>query len=100
MRMELEPVLKGMILDEEETLTLDELSHACSMDVEWVISLVEEGMLEPAGHSLSTWRFSGTCLRRVCIAARLQRDLEINLPGVALALDLLDEIDKLRNRIG
>jgi hypothetical protein len=27
---------------------------------------------------------------------RLQRDLEINLPGVALALELLEELDRLR----
>jgi chaperone modulatory protein CbpM len=30
---------------------------------------------------------------------RLQRDLEMNLAGVALALDLLDEIESLRMRL-
>jgi chaperone modulatory protein CbpM len=45
------------------------------------------------------WRFSGTALRRARTALRLQRDLEINLPGVALALELLEEIDKLRRTL-
>jgi hypothetical protein len=29
-------------------------------------------------------------------ALRLQHDLELNLPGAALALELLDEIERLR----
>lgn len=93
------PALKGLNLDEEETLTLEELSRACAMRAEWVISLVEEGVLEPAGRCLANWRFPGSILRRVRIAARLQRDLEINLSGVALILDLLDEIETLRKRL-
>ena len=96
---ELLPVLTGMNLDEEETLTLVELSRACAMQAEWVISLVDEGVLEPVGHGPASWRFPGTCLRRTCIAARLQRDLGINPAGVALALDLLDEIETLRKRL-
>lgn len=96
MRTELLTVLKGLNLDEEETLTLGELSRACAMHAEWVISLVDEGVLEPVGHGPVSWRFPGTCLRRVRTAVRLQRDLGINLAGVALALDLLDEIEMLR----
>ena len=99
MKRELVPVLKGLILDEEETLTLEELSRACAMHNEWVITLVEEGVLEPTGRGLTNWRFPGSCLRRVRIAARLQRDLEINLAGVAMVLELLDEIEKLRKRL-
>jgi chaperone modulatory protein CbpM len=30
---------------------------------------------------------------------RLQRDLEINLPGVALALELMEELDALRREL-
>jgi chaperone modulatory protein CbpM len=44
----------------------------------------------------SEWRFSGAALRRARIALRLERDLGVNLPGVALALDLLEELQRLR----
>src|SRR5512135_1665441 len=98
MKTELLPVLQCLLIDEEETLTVGELCSACAVHVEWVISLVEEGVLEPAGRGLSNWRFSGANLRRARMAASLQRDLGINLAGVALALDLLDEIDMLRKR--
>jgi chaperone modulatory protein CbpM len=39
-------------------------------------------------------------LRRARLAVRLERDLEVNLAGVALALDLLEEIDRLRRALG
>ncbi|MFM0472046.1 chaperone modulator CbpM [Paraburkholderia strydomiana] len=42
--------------------------------------------------------FSGAALRRVRTARRLAQDLEINAPGIALALDLLDENNVLRAR--
>lgn len=45
------------------------------------------------------WRFSGSALRRLRRAMSLSRDLEVNPPGVALALDLLDEIEALRARL-
>jgi chaperone modulatory protein CbpM len=38
-------------------------------------------------------------VRRARRALRLQRDLDLNLAGAALALDLLDEVEILRERV-
>ena len=89
-------LLTGMVLDEQAELTLSDLCRACCQHAEWIVQLVEEGILEPAGHNPAQWRFSGTSLQKAHIAMRLQRDLNINLAGVALALDLMDEIESLR----
>ena len=89
----------GVVLDEDVELAMDEICEACSVSSSWVIELVEEGVLEPSGSTLSEWRFSGTSLSRAQTARRLQRDLDINTAGVALALDLMDEIQSLRQRI-
>jgi chaperone modulatory protein CbpM len=35
-------------------------------------------------------------LKRLQIALRLQQDLDINLPGSALILDLLEEMERLK----
>ncbi len=51
------------------------------------------------GREPAHWRFGGASLHRAHAALRLQRDLEINLAGVALALELLDEIESLRMRL-
>ncbi|WP_374728710.1 chaperone modulator CbpM [Caballeronia fortuita] len=36
---------------------------------------------------------------RAITAQRLAKDLEVNAPGVAIALDLLGQIDALRKRL-
>jgi chaperone modulatory protein CbpM len=38
-------------------------------------------------------------MHRATVSLRLQRDLGVNLAGVALALQLLDEVEALRARI-
>ena len=91
--------LSGSVLEEEGELTLAQLCEACATDAEWIVELVHEGVLDPHGRESTRWRFSALSLRRVQVTLRLQRDLEVNLPGAGLILDLMDEIETLRNRI-
>jgi len=39
-------------------------------------------------------------LRRIRCAQRLEEDLGVNTPGVALVLDLLEELERIRARLG
>ncbi|WP_456405280.1 chaperone modulator CbpM [Thiolapillus sp.] len=94
-----EEILKGLLLDDECALTLGEISRACSMHAEWVMELVEEGILEPQGMEVSHWRFTAPALNRARTVMHLQRDLGVNLSGAALVLDLLDEIQDLRRQL-
>jgi chaperone modulatory protein CbpM len=56
-------------------------------------------VLQPAGQQPQEWRFTGAALRRARLAQRLAQDLEVNMPGVALALDLLDQIERLQAQL-
>lgn len=89
----------AQIVEEDIELSLGELSRACGLTADRVLELVEHGVIEPRGHKLQEWSFEGIALRRARSAVRLQRDLGVNLAGAALALDLLDEIDRLRMRL-
>ncbi len=89
----------AVILDEAEEVTLADLTRSCRVHAEWVMELVEEGVIEPLGPGGPQWRFSATSVVRVQKAQRLQRDLGVNLPGIALALQLLDRIDALEARL-
>lgn len=91
--------VQGPIVEEQVEFTLVELSRACGVDEQQVSALIVEGVIEPVGASPSEYRFSGASLRRARLALRLSHDLEIDTPGVALALDLIDEIDTLRQRL-
>ena len=92
--------ITGIIVEDSTEFTLGELSRACGMPAEWILALVEEGVIEPVGSDQTHWHFPGHCLRRVRIAQRLQSDLGVNLAGTALALELLEEVETLRQRIG
>jgi chaperone modulatory protein CbpM len=84
------------VVEEELQFSLDELSRSCDCSTQWLIELVLEGVLEPQGDVPQQWRFSGVALRRARTAWHLARDLELNAPGVALALDLIEEVHSLR----
>jgi chaperone modulatory protein CbpM len=87
------------LLDETLSLTLREVCQTCGVHAEYVVELVAEGVVEPAPDlGPHAWRFDGIAVTRIQRALRLQVDLGINLPGIALALDLLDEMERLRQR--
>ena len=87
------------VLDETIELTLTELSQRCVCKTEFIIEMVQEGVLEPQGERPEEWQFKGPDLVRLRRAIRLQQDLDVNLPGVALAMDLIEELEELRARL-
>ena len=82
-----------------EALTLAELCRSCGVRAEWVVELVEEGIVDPQGRAPSTWRFSTVSITRVRTAWRLQHDLGVNKAGIAVALNLMDEREELRQLV-
>ena len=91
--------ISGTVMDENIRFTLVEICRLGKTNAECVIEMVEEGILEPEGLSVYDWSFDATALKRLQTALRLQRDLGVNLPGTALVLDLLEEMDHLRRQI-
>ncbi|QWD92783.1 MerR family transcriptional regulator [Polynucleobacter asymbioticus] len=87
--------IESTIVEDEVHMTIVELSHAASTPEELIMDWVSEGVLSPVGSSPQDWRFSGDSLKRAKTAARLTRDFEINTSGLALALDLMDQISQL-----
>ncbi|HEV7357584.1 MAG TPA: chaperone modulator CbpM [Steroidobacteraceae bacterium] len=91
-------VLSGSLFDESARLSIGDLSRMCAVDERHIVEFVEEGVLHVVDIS-TEWRFTGDELRRARLALRLQRDLELNLAGVALAVELIEEISQLRREL-
>jgi chaperone modulatory protein CbpM len=91
--------VQGVVLDEALVVDLEELTRLCGISSELLVSMVGEGLLQPTGRVPREWRFSGLQIHRARRALRLRRDLELDWSGIALALDLLDELEDLRARI-
>jgi len=88
-----------VVVEEQLSFTLEQLGLACECDVRVIERLVEHDVLSPQGGSPDAWRFAGSSLARARRALRLRAALDLDGPGLALAMDLLDEIDRLRAQV-
>ena len=68
---------------------------------EFVIKLVDYGIIAPLEDypEARQWEFDVAALSRLRKAQRLQRDLKMNLPGLAMSLELLDEVEEMRREV-
>lgn len=90
--------LTGTLLDEDLEYSLSDICRLCNVSLDMVQEMIDEGLLCPRGQHPMEWRFTVVELRRIQITRRLQRDLRVNLPGCALILDLLEELEEMRQR--
>ena len=93
-------IYAGTILDERVEFTLLEICRLCDVNARHIVEMVEEGIIVPRGSSPMYWRFSGLMMKRAQVAMRLERDLEVNLAGAAMIIDLLEEMESLRRPAG
>jgi chaperone modulatory protein CbpM len=89
----------GFILEDQTELTLNDICRACAAEVPMIVEMVEEGVLAPSGDAPAQWRFTGVHIQRARTALTLQRDLGVNLPGAALAIQLIEELGSLRAQL-
>lgn len=78
-------------------ITLHEFCQRCDLSTEVIVEYVEHGILEPEGDNPEAWRFTTDMVPLTRRANRLHHDLGLNWPGVALALDLLSQRERLRS---
>lgn len=88
----------GVCLTEEHALELEAFAAACGTDAQFVSLLVDEGLLQPVAAE-PPMRFGGEELARVRRICRLQRDFDANLQSVAVMMDLIDELDRLKAQL-
>lgn len=77
-------------------LDMAQFCEATELPDIYVIEIVEHGILAPQGTQPKDWRFNDVELALAKRAAKLRRDLELEWEGVALALELLEEVQQLR----
>lgn len=80
--------------------TITELSDIGQIESQIVIEMVEYGILNPEGKNKKDWKFDEEQLLKFRRALRLiNSGLDLNVPGTAFALELIDELEKLRSEV-
>jgi len=77
-------------------MTVVEVCQCVRLPLDVIVEIVETGIIEPEGSRPVDWVFDKQMLALLKKAQRLQRDLEIDWNGVALALGLLEELESVR----
>lgn len=80
------------------TITITELAYCSGCSAEAIVELLEHGLLHPV-ESTPEPRFPVEAVGRVRRIRRIEVELEVGYPAMALVLDLLDRIDALERRL-
>ena len=91
--------IETQVLAEGEWLSVTQVCRASQIDVAVVIELAELGLVCPRGSQPQDWQVSARELVRLRTAARLMRDLGVNVSGAALAVELLEARRELETRL-
>jgi chaperone modulatory protein CbpM len=85
-------------ISDADPLAAHELAHACGAELEWVVQLVEVGIVEAedTGRPPQEWRFQSAALQCALEARRLERDFGVGLDAAALIIDLEREVRRLK----
>lgn len=91
-------VITATAIGKDHPLAARELAQACGADLDWVVQLVEVGIVAtvPLTKAPDDWRFDSADLRCALEARRLERDFGVGLEAAALILDLQHEVRRLR----
>ncbi|HCQ63665.1 MAG TPA: hypothetical protein DIU07_00105 [Rhodobacteraceae bacterium] len=82
-----------------EPMSLIDLCRISGCSAEWILELIDEGILEPVDEDHPGARFDSSSITIIRRVQRLQGDLRINLPGIAVVLSLVDENARLKRRL-
>ncbi len=93
--------ITAVILDDDlsATISFTQVCHTYNISEELLTEWLEHGLFNDINRPLEQMSFKPHMIRRIQSARRLQDDLGMNLPGVILALELRDELDRLREEL-
>ncbi len=92
-------MLTGVLVDDTLSITFIDLCRQYGIPEEILLEMLEHGLIADITVPNKQIVFEPSHLKRILSAHRIHRDLGINSPGVILALELLDELDKLQQQL-
>lgn len=97
--MNKEHYVVGVLVEESKTYSFVELCHQYPIPKDMLVELIEQGLLSKTPEHIEDLLLNQTEVRRIQAAFRLHQDLGINMAGVTLAMELLDEMEKMQQEL-
>ncbi len=91
-------ILDGILM-EDSWLTLEQVASACAVEPQWLVRHLGAELFPHAECVAGVWRFSSAELARARRMRQVERDFDAVPELAALVADMLDELDRLRERL-
>ena len=92
-------ILAGILMDETTTIAVSQVCEKYGISEALLQEMVEHGLFDEQTMHSKSIHINEQTLSRIQSACRLQEDLELNLPGVVLVLELLEELERMRDEL-
>ncbi len=93
-------IIKGILMNGNVTLTFVEVCHYCQLPEEVLMDWIAHGLLgDEVRSSVEEAKFNHEMMVRIRTAYRLHNELEVNVQGAILALELLDQIAEMQDEL-
>lgn len=97
--MDKQMIITGVLVDEDSTVSFVEICEHYDMTEDMLLDMIEHGLVQQASATPKMIQIHKDTLRRIQSARRLQSDLGVNVPGAVLALELLDQLEQIRQEL-
>lgn len=84
------------MMKKEITFTVVELCQRVEISEDELVEIVGLGVIVPLEPAQTSWVFDYPALSHLQRARRLRAELDLDWPGIAMALTLLDRVDALQ----
>jgi chaperone modulatory protein CbpM len=91
--------LQAQVLTDAVWISAEEICRITSLSVTTLAELVDLGVVHPRGERPAAWELPVSVLPALQTAARLMADLELNVSGAAVAMELLERRRELERRV-
>ena len=90
--------MRKLHVNENIIYTTHAICHSHKLNQEIINEMVSWGIAKPFGDTPNKWLFTQKDYERIGRASRFRKEFNINIPGAALALQLQEEIQNLRDK--
>lgn len=92
-------IVTEVIIDDDARFTFSEVCQYCHFSEQMLNDLIDHGLFGEIEPPYQKIQFDHVMLSRARSAFRLRRDFELDLQGILLVLELLDEMTNLREEL-
>lgn len=94
-----ENMLIGILIEDSYTISFKEVCAQYHIPEELLVELIEQGLFDNQSTEPKKLQLDQKAIHKIESAFRLHKDLGINIPGVTLAIELLEEIEKMHQEL-